>query len=69
MLCGFDQIRSGYVAILFVFRGSTATSSATGDDIAVPERFFQNSEPAGRKKERTRKRPGFFPAVDLFDAI
>ena len=51
---------SSYVAILFILRGNTATSSATGDQLAVPERVGQNEEPASRNEERTRKSLVFF---------
>ena len=61
MLCHFGQTRNGSVAIHFILRGSTATSSATGDDVAVPERFGQNEKPAGSNNERTGKNPSFVP--------
>ena len=69
MLCHFGQTLSSYVAILFILRGRTATSSATIDYIAVPERFGRNEEPAGGNEEQTRKKPGFFPKADVIDAI
>ena len=69
MVCPFRQTRSSYVAINFILCGSTVTSSATGDYVAIPERFDQNEEPAGRNKERTRKRLSCVPAVDSIDAI
>ena len=69
MLCYFGQTRSGYVAILFILRGSTATSSATGDYVAIPERFGRNEEPAGGNQEWTKKKPSLFPKVDLTDAL
>ena len=68
MLCNFDQTRRSYLAISFILRGSTAKSSARSDYIAVPERFGQNEEPAGRNKERTKKK-FLFPKVDLIDAL
>ena len=43
-LCHFGQTRSSYVAIPLILGGSTATSSATGDYVAVPECFGQNEE-------------------------
>ena len=36
-------------------------SSATGDYVAVPERFGQNEEPVSRNEERTKKKPSFVP--------
>ena len=59
--CHFGQTRSGSVAIHFILRSSAVTSSATGDYIAVPERFGQNEERASSNKERTRKKPSFAP--------
>ena len=61
MLCHFEQTRKGSVAIHSVLRGSTATSSATGDYVAVQERFGQNEDPAGSNEERTRKKLSFVP--------
>ena len=57
ILCHCGQTGSSHLAILFIFRGSTTTSSVTGDDVAVPERFGQNEEAAGRNEDRTRKKP------------
>ena len=59
MLCHFGQTRSSYVANFFILRGSTATNSATGVYVAVPERFGQNKEPAGSNEERIMKKPSF----------
>ena len=58
-LCHFGQTRSGYVAIRFIPRGSTAESSATSGYVVVPERFGQNEEPAGSNEERTGKKRSF----------
>ena len=69
MLCPFGQTRCSYVVILFILRGSSATSSATGDYVVVPERFGQNEEPAGRNGERTKKKPSLFPKKDSIDAL
>ena len=44
MLCHFGQTRSIYVRIPFILRGGTATSRATGDYVAVPERIGENEE-------------------------
>ena len=62
MLCHFGQAWSSYVAVLFILRGTTATSSATGDYVAVSERFGQNEEPAGINEERTRNKRVFVPS-------
>ena len=62
MLCHFRQTWSSHVAILFIIGGSTATSSATGDYVAVRERFDQNEEPGSRNEERTWKKPSFVPS-------
>ena len=61
LLCHFGQTWSSYVAIPSILRGSTATSSATGDYVAVPERFGQNEEPASGNEERTWIKPNFVP--------
>ena len=65
MLSHFGQTRSSYLVIFFILRGSTATSSATGDYVAVPEHSGQNEEPANKNEKRTRKRLVLFPKVDL----
>ena len=62
MLCHFGQTGSCYVAIRFTLRVGTTTSSATGDYVALPERFSQNEEPAGRKEERTWEKPSLVPS-------
>ena len=59
MLCHFGQSRNGPVAIHFIIRGSTATSSATGDYVVVPERCGPNEEPASNNEERTWKKLRF----------
>ena len=41
------------MAILFILSGSTETSSATGNYVAVPERFDQSEETDGSNEERT----------------
>ena len=56
-----DKIWSSYVEIPFILCGSTATSSARGDYVAVLEPLGQNEEQAGKKEERTRKKPCLFP--------
>ena len=68
-LCHFGGIWNGYVAAHFILLSSTAESSAASGYVLVPERFDQNGKPASRNEERTSKKPSFFPAVDLFDAI
>ena len=60
MLCHFGQTQSRYVAIPFIFRGSTATSSITGYYVAVPESFGQNEEPAAGNKKWAKKSLGLF---------
>ena len=45
----------------FMLGGSKATSSATGDYVAVPARFLKNEEPAYSNEERTRKNHSFCP--------
>ena len=62
MLCHFRQTRSSYAAIPFILRGITATSSATGDYVAIPEHSGQNEEPAGRNEERTRNKSSLVPS-------
>ena len=69
MLCHFGQTRNCSVAFHFILYCSAATSSATGDYVPVPERFGQNEESAGRKKERTSRKPSFVPEVWLTDAV
>ena len=65
MLCHFGQTRNGSVAIHFILCGITATSSATGDCVAVLKRFGQNEEQAGSNEERTSKKPSFVPKSEL----
>ena len=69
MLCHFDQTRNGSVAIHFIFRGSAATSSATGDYVAIPARFGRNGELASSNKEGIGKSLVLFPQVYLIDAM
>ena len=69
MLCHFGHTRNGSVAIHFILRGRAATSSATGDYVAVPERLGQNEEPAGSNDERTKKDVFFLPKVYINDAV
>ena len=57
MLRYFGQAQDGSVATQFFLSSSTATSSATGDYVAVPERFGQNEEPASRDKKKAKKKP------------
>ena len=61
MLCHIRQTWNGSVPIYFLRRGSAATSNATGDYVAVPERLGQNEEPASSNEERTEKNPSFVP--------
>ena len=56
MLCQFGQTRNGSEATHLIVLSSTAKSSATGDYVAVPERFGQNDEPASRNKEQARNK-------------
>ena len=69
MLCHFGRTRNGYVATQFILFGSTAESSAKTGYVVVPERFGQCEARAIRNAEGTRKKPSFFPAVDLINAI
>ena len=48
MLCHFGQTRNGSIATHFILLSSTATISATGGYVDVPERYRQNEEPASR---------------------
>ena len=57
MLCHFGHTWSGSVATHFIHLSSTVMSSATGGYVAVPERFGQKEETAGRTKERTKNKP------------
>ena len=68
-LCHFGQTRNGYVATNFLLLSGTAESSATSGYVVLPERSGQNEETAGRNEERTRKKSGFFPEVDLIHAM
>ena len=45
----------------FLFRDSTATSSATVNYVAVLERLGESVEQASREVEHTRKKPSFAP--------
>ena len=62
MLRHFDQTFNGSVATYFILLNSTAKSSATGDYVAVPERFCQIEEPAKEPssipKNTTEQRTG-----------
>ena len=60
-LCHFGQTWNCSVAIHFILRGGFATSSATGNNVAVAKRFGQNEEPTGSNEERTEKKPSFVP--------
>ena len=64
MLCRFGRTRNVYVATRFILFSSTAESSATSGNVAVPEHFLQNDEPSVNNEERTRKKPSFVPKVD-----
>ena len=68
MQCNFGQTRNGCIATRFIHFSSTATSSATGEYVALPERFGQNAEPASRKEEPTRNKPISAPKMYLNDA-
>ena len=56
------------MATHFILRGSFATSSATGDYVAVPERYGQNEDPASWNKERAKSQPSSVPKPQLLDA-
>ena len=68
-LCHFGRSRNGNVGTHFILLSSTAESSATSGHVVVLQHFSQNEEPASRKDEQNGKKPSFFPAVDLIDAI
>ena len=51
----FGRTRDVYVATRIILLSSTAESSATSGNVAVPEYFLQNEEPACINKERSRK--------------
>ena len=55
MLFHLGRTRNGSVAILFILVGSTATISATGGYVSVPERFGQNKEPASFRSKKVIK--------------
>ena len=61
MQCHFGQTGNVSVATHFMLLSSTATSSATGGYVVVPESFGQNEEPAGRNEERTKYKSSFVP--------
>ena len=61
MLCHIGQPRNGSVATHFILRSRIASSSVTGDYVAVLEHFGQNKEPASNNEERTRKKPSSVP--------
>ena len=61
MLCHFGQTRNASVATHFILLSSTATSSATGAYVDVPDHLEQNEEPAGINKERTKEKHSFVP--------
>ena len=67
-LCHFSRTRNGSVANHFILFSSTASSSATGDYVAVPERFVQNEEPTCKNKERTRNKHSSASKPYLIDA-
>ena len=54
VVCHFGQTRNGSVATHFNLFSCTATSSATGDYVVVPESFGQNEEPACTKRSELR---------------
>ena len=62
-MCQFGQTRNGFLATHFNFLNGTATSSATGGYVAVPERFSQNEEPASRTNEQARNKRSFVPNI------
>ena len=69
LICSVILEKHVAVTYPFILRGSTARSSRTGDYLAVSERFGQNTEPAGRNEERTRKKLSLVSKVDLADAL
>ena len=63
ILCRFGRTRNGYVDTHFILFSSRAKSEATGDHIAVPERYGQDEEPASIAKERTKNQPSSAPKM------
>ena len=57
MLCYNGHLPNVSVATNFIHFSSTATSSATGEYVTVPERPSRNEEPISRTEEHTRNVP------------
>ena len=62
MLCYDDQLRNDSVATHFILLSSTATSSATGGYVVVPERPRRKEKPT-RNEEQTRNAPSSYLAL------
>ena len=60
VLCYDGQLRNGSVATHFIHLSSTATRSATGGYIVVPERPSRNEELASGNEEQTRNVPSSY---------
>ena len=63
MLCYDGQLRNGSVAHKFIPLSNTATSSATGEYLTVPERPNRNEEPTSRNEGQTRNVPISYPVL------
>ena len=57
MLCYDGQLRNSFVLTHFPSDKSTATKSATGGYVTVPERPSRNEEPTSRNEGQTRNNP------------
>ena len=64
----FGWTRNGYVATRIILFSSIAESSATSCYVVAPEGSGQTEAWASRNVERAKKKPSFFPTVDLTDA-
>ena len=69
MLCRSGETGSLYVAMAFLFRDSTATSSATVNYVAIQERLGESEETASRNVEQTRKKPSFVPKKKMMQSV
>ena len=60
MLCYDGYLRNGSLATHFILLSSTATSSATGGHVVVPERLSKNEEPTIGNEEHARNAPSSY---------
>ena len=63
MLCYDGQIRNAFVATHLILLSCTATSSATGGYVVVPERSSKNEEPTSTNEEQTTNSPSSYLAL------